>query len=374
MALQAVTPEEMRISSTRLIKARDYAREVGDQLGGTGGAVVVIRHGKVVGEWYWGRRGPSGDAKLWDADTIAWVLSMTKGFTATALALCIEDGLLWLDEPAHRHIPELARGDKAKITVRHLATHSSGIPAQDPDWYLSWQDARPGEHSYEAYVRHALMHPLAYEPGTSHTYSDLAVCVLGEVIYRASGQRVPDLLRERVFGPLGLERIGWDFPDEIAQDIAWCVEDHWVHQRLNSKAAREDGALWGGMLGSARDLAAFGLMLLNEGELGGVRVMAPLTVRMMTSCQMPLPARPRYPHRGLFWWIKAEPDTPELGHIVPYGTYCHGGASHCVLVVMPALDMVAVMLRNRTGSPPGFLYDRDYPVFMDLVAAAVDDV
>jgi CubicO group peptidase (beta-lactamase class C family) len=127
------------------------------------------------------------------------------------------------------------------------------------------------------------------------------------------------------------------------------------------------------MLGSARDLATFGLMLLNEGELGGVRVMAPLTVRMMTSCQMPLPARPQYPHRGLFWWIKAAPDSPELGQIVPYGTYCHGGASHCVLVVMPALDMVAVMLRNRTGTPPGFLYARDYPVFMDLVAAAVDD-
>jgi CubicO group peptidase (beta-lactamase class C family) len=73
------------------------------------------------------------------------------------------------------------------------------------------------------------------------------------------------------------------------------------------------------------------------------------------------------------WWIKATPETPELGHIVPVGTYCHGGAAHSVLVVMPALDIVAVMLRNVGGNPSGFIYDRDYPVFMDLVAAAVDD-
>jgi CubicO group peptidase (beta-lactamase class C family) len=374
MELRTASPEEMGLCSTQLIRARDYAEAAGEQLGASGGAVMVLRHGRVVAEWYWGRRSASENARPWDADTIAWVLSMTKGFTATALALLIEDGTLWLDEPAHLHIPELARGDKAKITIRHLATHSSGIPAQNDDWYQSWKDASPGEHVYEAYLRHALLHPLAYEPGTSQTYSDLAVCVLGEIIYRASGLRVPDLLRRRVFDPLGLRRIGWDFDDEIAKDIAWCIEDNWTHQRLNSKAARKDGALWGGMLASARDLASFGLMLLNEGQLSGVRVMAPLTVRMMTSCQMPLPARPHYPHRGLFWWIKAAPDSPELGQIVPFGTYCHGGASHCVLVVMPELDVVAVMLRNRVGTPPGFLYARDYPVFMDLVAAAVPDI
>jgi hypothetical protein len=59
---------------------------------------------------------------------------------------------------------------------------------------------------------------------------------------------------------------------------------------------------------------------------------------------------------------------------VPPGTYRRGGFTHYVLMLMPTLDMVAVMLRNRTDSLPGFLYNRDYPVFVDLVAAAVDDV
>ena len=381
MELETVSPEIMGMSSTRLLKAKAYAKRVSDQLGSTGGAALVIRRDKIVGEWYWGQRGPSEDDRPFDTETMVPLMSVTKGFTATALALLIQDGVLWLDEPAYLHIPEISEGtgefkegSKMQITVRHLATHSSGFPAGDPDFYSAWRDRQPDEHPYEAYVRHALMRDLAYAPGTSHIYSDPAVCLLGEVIYRASGQRVPDLMREHVFDPLGLRRIGWDFDDELTEDIALCVEDGWNRSRTGTKEARRDGMVWGGLIGNARSLATFGLMLLHEGELGGVRVMAPLTVRMMTSCQMPLPTRPHYPHRGLFWWIKAAPDSPELGHIVPYGTYCHGGAAHSVLVVMPALDIVAVKLCNRVGSPPGFMYERDYPVFMDLVAASVYDL
>jgi len=380
MQLETASPEDMGMSSARLARAMEYAKQVGDQLDAPGGAVLVTRHDRVVGEWYWGSRG-AGDDRPFDAETMIPLCSVTKGLTATALALLIQDGVLWLDEPAHLHIPELEQGggefkegSKAQITVRHLATHSSGLPAGDPDFYGAWRDRQPSEHPYEAYVRHALMRDLAYAPGTSHIYSDPGVCLLGEVIYRASGQRVPDLMRQRVFEPLGLQRIGWDFDDRLAQDVGLLMQAGWARSRTGTKEARQDGSVWGGLISNARDLATFGRMLLHEGVLEGTRVMAPLTVRMMTSSQMPLPARPRYPHRGLFWWIKAAPDSPELGHIVPYGTYCHGGAAHSVLVVMPALDIVAVKLCNRVGNPPGFMYSRDYPVFMDLVAASVSEL
>ena len=195
-------------------------------------------------------------------------------------------------------------------------------------------------------------------------------------MYRASGQRVSEFLRERVFHPLGLQRIGWKFEGDLNENISVVVADGWDGTSAcdSVREASKAGTPWGGLISNGRDLATFGLMLLHEGELGGVRIMAPLTVRMMTTCQMPLPARPHYPHRGLFWWIKAAPDSPELGHIIPYGTYCHGGASHCVLVVMPALGIVAVMVRNTIGNPPGFIYNRDYPVFMDLVAASLDEL
>lgn len=375
MKLDHARPEDVGLSSVRLAKASEYAKRVGEQLESSGGAVLVMRHNKIAGEWYWGKRGPSAYDLLYDEYTMTPVYSVTKGLTATALALLIQDGTLWLDEPVSAYIPEFRVGDLAKITVRHLATHSSGLPGGDLAFYGCWRDQQPGEPITETYFRHALgmtVRGVAYEPGTWHVYSDPAVTILGEVIFRASGARVPEIMQKRIFDPLDLKRIGWEFDAALDRDIASVINDTWMGAKPGNN--RLVGSVSGGLITSARDLAAFGLLLLREGELDGKRLIAPLAVRMMTTCQYPLPGRPNYPHRGLYWWIKATPDTPELGHIVPNGTYCHGGAGHSVLVVMPALDMVAVMIRNRVGDPPGFVYNRDYPVFMDLVAAAVDEL
>ena len=377
MEFITTSPEDAGMSSLRLQKAQEYAQRVGDQLEGSGGAVLVMRHNRIVGEWYWGKRSHAPDAPAYDVDTMTPLMSITKGLTATALALLVQDGLLWLDEKVSEYIPEFKEGDLSKVTIRHLATHSSGLPGGDIDFYSCWRDQRPGESLPETYFRHAMgrtVRGVVFEPGTWHVYSDIAVTILGELINIASGERVPDIIQKRVFEPLHLQRIGWDFEDELAQDIASIIHDDWMGGRHGSKQARQAGSVAGGLISNARDLAAIGCMLLNEGQLEGVRVMAPLTVRMMTTCQYPLPGRVNYPHRGLLWWIKAAPDTPELGHIVPYGTYCHGGAAHSVLVVMPALEIVALMIRNRVGDPPGFVYNRDYPIFMDLVAAAVDQL
>lgn len=375
MNFAIASPEEVGMSSARLLKAKEYAQRVSDELGGTGGAVLVTRHDKIVGEWYWGRRGLAPDAAPYDANTLTPLMSITKGLLATALALLIQDGTMWLDEPVSSYIPEFKEGDLARITVRHLATHSSGLPAGDLDFSACWRDQRPGEDLAETYFRHAMAHVVRgpqFEPGTWHIYSDIAINVLGNVLYFACGERVPDLIRKRVFAPLGLKRIGWDFDDALAKDIPAMVNPNWNDERPGTREGRLEGSVAGGLISSARDLAAIGVMLLNEGELGGVRVMAPMAVRMMTTCQYPLPGRANYPHRGLLWWIKAAPDSPEMGVLIPYGSYCHGGAGHSVLVMMPALDLCAIMIRNRLGNPPGFIYNRDYPVFMDLVAAAVD--
>lgn len=377
MKMEIVRPEEVGMSSRRLLKAKEYAQRVGDQLGSSGGAVLVTRHDRIVGEWYWGKRGPSPEDLPYDANTMTPLMSITKGLTATALALLVQDGTIWLDEAVSAYIPEFKEGELAKVTIRHLATHSSGLPGGDIDFYSCWRDQRPGEPLPETYFRHAMgrvVRGVVFEPGTWHVYSDIAITILGEVIFLASGDRVPDIIRKRVFEPLGLKRIGWGFDDELAKDIATIVNDSWMGGRHGSKEARSAGSVAGGLISNARDLATFGCLLLHEGELDGIRILAPLTVRMMTTCQYPLPGRANYPHRGLLWWIKATPDTPELGHIVPYGTYCHGGAAHSVLVMMPVLDIVALMIRNRVGDPPGFVYNRDYPIFMDLVAAAVDKI
>ena len=93
------------------------------------------------------------------------------------------------------------------------------------------------------------------------------------------------MTRERVFEPLNLQRIGWDFDDALAKDIASIVNDSWMGGRHSNKEARQAGSVTGGLISNSRDLAAIGCLLSHEGELEGVRVLAPLTVRMMTTCQ-----------------------------------------------------------------------------------------
>ena len=99
MRLETASPEEMGMSSGRLVKAQQHAKQVGDQLDATGGAVLVIRRDRIVGEWYWGTRG-AGDDRPFDAETMTPLCSVTKGLTGTALALLIQDGvLLRFDQP-----------------------------------------------------------------------------------------------------------------------------------------------------------------------------------------------------------------------------------------------------------------------------------
>ena len=175
MEFVTASPEDVGMSSSRLLNAREYAQRVSDQLEGSGGSVLVMRHAKIVGEWYWGRRSPAPDAPPFDLNTMTPLMSITKGLTATALALLIQDGTLWLDEKVSEYIPEFKEGELAKVTVRHLATHSSGLAGGDTDFYGCWRDQQPGESLPETYFRHAMMRVgrgLVFPPGTNHIYSD----------------------------------------------------------------------------------------------------------------------------------------------------------------------------------------------------------
>ncbi|MFL7894005.1 MAG: serine hydrolase, partial [Anaerolineales bacterium] len=86
MEFITTSPEDAGMSSLRLQKAQEYAQRVGDQLEGSGGAVLVMRYNKIVGEWYWGKRSHAPDAPAYDVDTMTPLMSITKGLTATALA------------------------------------------------------------------------------------------------------------------------------------------------------------------------------------------------------------------------------------------------------------------------------------------------
>ena len=208
-------------------------------------------------------------------DTTTMIYSMTKTFTAAAVLQLVERGAVALEEPASTYLPGFPYGDR--VTVRHLLSQTSGIPNPIP---LRWVHT-PGEHaSYDESATLAKVlarYPrLAFEPGARYAYSNISYWLLGRVVERASGKSYQDFMAENVFGPLGLPREEIDFvihaperhakgylprlslmtlamPFLVDRKFVGAFEGPWLHVRDNYL----DGAAFGGIVASARAVAAF---------------------------------------------------------------------------------------------------------------------
>ncbi len=168
--------------------------------------------------------------------------SLGKQFTAVAVMLLVEDGRLSLDDPVARHLPQ-APAAWAAITVRHLLTHTAGLPPDDDTLDLQ------RDQGEDELVQRAFALPLLFPPGQRWSYSNVGYVLLGAVIRQASGQSYGDLLQARVFTPLGMSsaRVISEsalVPHRVAGyrlvDGQW-LNQEWVAPGLNTTA---DGSLY----------------------------------------------------------------------------------------------------------------------------------
>lgn len=171
---------------------------------GVGIVVGVVEPGRrsVVAH---GRTGAADDRAL-DGDTVFQIGSITKAFTTLLLADMVVRGEVRLDDPAALYLPSgvTLSGRGRRITLRHLATHMSGLPSMPMNLRL---DAGPDP--YEAYSAEELYrflstYELPREPGTEREYSNLGVSLLGRLLARRAGTDYEALLRERILAPLGM--------------------------------------------------------------------------------------------------------------------------------------------------------------------------
>jgi CubicO group peptidase (beta-lactamase class C family) len=145
-----------------------------------------------------------------DADTVFRIASMTKSFTASAILGLRDDGLLKLDDPAEKYVPEL-RGwppvtlDAARVSIRHLLTMTAGFPTDDP-----WGDRQQGLplEEFASFLAGGVR--FNWAPGTRFEYSNLGYAILGRVITAVTGMAYPDYIRHRLLRPLGLTRTGFE--------------------------------------------------------------------------------------------------------------------------------------------------------------------
>ena len=282
------------------------------------------------------QRRPATESTVFD------LASVTKIFTATVSMILVERGELDLDEPVARWLEPFDTGDRRRITLRHLLTHTAGLPADLPLW-LDWPD-RPSR------VRAVLEAPLATSPGTAFEYSCVGYMVAGFLAERVTGRALPELVDEWVCRPLGLADTGFR-PGPALLDRVAATEYQPEAGRGMVRGSVHDEASWSlggtvgnaGVFGTAGDLARLGEMLRQEGTVDGVRVLAAETVREMTRDQLPPEIDPGYRH-GL--GVRIGCDT-WMGTLAASGAYGHNGFTGTSLLVDRERELVVVLLANR---------------------------
>lgn len=319
--------------------------------GQTPGAVVVVGDSRgVVHRKAYGQRAVVPSPEPMTVDTIFDAASLTKVIaTTTSVMLLVEDGRVRLMDTVAQYIPEFRKYGKGGVTIRHLLTHTSGL-RPDLDLTFEWK----GD---DEAIRLACEEVLVAAPGDRFVYSDINFFLLGEIVKRASGRRLDQFARERIFTPLGMRDTMFLPPESLRARIApteSCPPLGWPCDGPNQQmlrgivhdpTSRRMGGVAGhaGLFLTADDLARFARMLLNRGTLGGVRLLAPLTVARMASPSTPAAL---VNVRGLGWDMDSS-FSVNRGDLMAPGSFGHTGWTGTGIWVDPASDLFVLFLSNR---------------------------
>ena len=322
--LPLAAPESQGMSSERLGRLHaEVERFVTD--GKHAGVVSLIaRNGKIVDWRSWGQRDIEAGLPM-EKDTICRIYSMSKIVTSVAALILLEEARFKLDDPVGDYLPELARmkvltggtaekpllaDAKTPITIKHLFTHTSGLTYdgdKSPVEKLNRDAKLPEATSLADFVRRVSLLPLASEPGERFTYS-VSIDVLGALVEKVSGRGFGEFLQERLFGPLGMKDTGFSVPPAKEARLAKTYEKGEDGKLRPAKPVFgvEPGpgpkleAGGAGLFSTTGDYARFMQMLLNGGELEGVRVLSRKTVELMMANH--LDHMPRTTHQ----WSESE--------------------------------------------------------------------
>jgi uncharacterized protein YbbC (DUF1343 family)/CubicO group peptidase (beta-lactamase class C family) len=304
------------------------------------GGVLWLEHEQEAYHRAFGQRSlvPAGESMT--EDTIFDAASLTKVMaTAPAVLLLVERGQVALDAPALTYLAEFSGDGREAVTVRHLLTHTSGLRPGI---------ALPAEgSSYERGLQLALAEKPTSPSGTLFRYSDVNFILLGELVRRVSAQPLEVFTRKEFYEPLRMPDTGFRPATNLLGRIAPTekVADAVLRGVVHDPTARRMGGVAGhaGLFTTAGDLARFARMMLRGGELDGVRVFKPETVRLMTTVQTPLAVPER---RGLGWDIDSPYAGPRGAHF-PLGSYGHTGWTGGSIWIDPFSRSFVIFLSNR---------------------------
>jgi CubicO group peptidase (beta-lactamase class C family) len=366
----------------RLSGAMEVLKRGLDEGAYPGAVALVVRNGAVVAcaALGWAEQ----DRRPMSFDTIFDLASVTKVIAAVSATLVLLDrGRICLDDAVARFVPAFATSDKQRITLRHLLTHTSGLPP----WLPCYTAARSLADTC-AYIAAA---ELEAQPGTQVHYSDLGMIVVRAIVEAAAGQDLPALLKGAISAPLEMRDTMYR-PDPVLRDrLAATEQGNRYEQEMVARAGlafegwrsrtligeANDGnafyALGGisthaGLFAPIGDLARFCQMYLQEGRWLDRRVLSAAAVREATRPQT-AGLQETY---GLGWRIIQRerqtappltasaitraifpadrenlPAVPWCGDLAPTGSYGHTGFTGTSLLICPQEQLLAILLTNR---------------------------
>jgi len=384
-----------------------------------GAQLMVYRRGKIVHSSAQGYADVERKAPVKD-DTIFRIYSMTKPITSVAFMMLVEEGRVAIDEPVHKYIPEwknlgvfvagtypayLSKPPVRPMQIVDLLRHTSGLTygfQQRTNVDAGYREKKIADvvtsGTLDSMIADLAKIPLEFSPGEAWNYS-VSVDVLGYLIGKISGMPFEQFLKERIFKPLGMNDTDFHVPAEKAHRLAACYsadppgELRFIAAERKAMLTLQDDPAnspflkpptffsgGGGLCSTAADYLTFCRALLNRGELGGVRLLGPKTLALMTTNHLPggldLPALSRSMFSeatnngvgfGLGFAVTMDP--PQTLIASSPGEYYWGGAAATAFWIDPAEELITVFMTQVMPSTA-------YPIRRELrtmINAAITD-
>jgi CubicO group peptidase (beta-lactamase class C family) len=287
--------------------------------------------------------------------------SITKPMTAAAVMTLVDQGELALEDQVVKFFPSFTGDSRETITIRHLLTHTAGLP----DMLANDEMLRQNHAPLSEYREGALRAPLKFQPGTAYSYASMGILLSAEIAQKLTGQPIADIVQERVLRPLGMAHTGFGLrgrnnaatvPSQAAPAMTEDGKKSWAGWNWNSPYWRNLGAPWGGALGSAADINRF------YREFMGLRgtIMKPANELLMITNQSP----PGVKASGLGFDLPPGAGAPACGP----RTFGHNGSTGTYSWADPDTGTICIVLTS--------LYEaavRPHPAHLvgELVAQAV---
>lgn len=368
MSLPLAKPADLGIDPARFDRACRLLEEWTRSDKVPAAALCVGRKGKMVEPCFFGRQRPDAKTPL-RPDALFLTASITKPVTAIAVMMLVERGHIALEDKVAAYIPKFGQNGKEDVQVRHLLTHTSGLP----DMLPNNDQLRAAHKPLADFVAETCKLPLLFPAGTKVNYQSMGIAVLAEIVHQVSGIALRDFLRKEVFEPLGMAdtSLGWQ-PEK---------KDRIAAVRISPEQAKTDwnwntpywlgfGAPWGGMITSPADFARLCQMMLQggaapspqpssaRGEGVSGRILGPATVRAMTTNQFQgMPQVPEEERRcrpwGLGWKLQWPGHSANFGDLTGPRAYGHWGATGTLCWIDPDADAFLILFTTQPQGDEG---------------------